>query len=519
MDHFWNSGEKNKIKGLDILGARRYDQSLERLWVSGITTISIRARYLTLLPWVLAEFYQRELTQATGERTDFDEKKFRLVLQRMEFIVLASSKLGKAWGETGNTYGVLGSDLFTEEYKQLSNSGIVALDFNKGGASFDTYAMPCRQFGLLGTSIFGNNGVTPIPPRGKQLFDLRAGLVQACPLTNVIFSGGEVLKEDVLEYGRYFSVNGLLADTGKDEKELLLHFMSNAYSDQAQDDYHNFTSTVAWCLSRLNEDKGLSSAEIIMQNYITFVNECSKKPTDVENAWFEYELKRKIHFSLELLLSALTDTIIDLNGSSLIQVLDNWNNTFDVSELETETMPDTISYDYTVTNLAKDISNDIFDTTFSYAGIQNLSVSNRALYAILIIVTVYNQVTRIQEKGKVELHDEEHLNHTFSIIKDYWNCSIYDCIGEIIKEVVVEPHLNTSWRKIGQGQKCSVRFYPDGNLLRPTGKRVNAWFSQDRLANVIQMLSDIGLCSKNNQGKFLISEAGKVILNELEGQL
>ena len=80
------------------------------------------------------------------------------------------------------------------------------------------------------------------------------------------------------------------------------------------------------------------------------------------------------------------------------------------------------------------------------------------------------------------------------------------------------PHLNTSWRKIGQGQKCSVRFYPDGDLLRPTGKRVNAWFSQDRLGNVIQMLSDLGLCSKNSNGKFLISKAGTVFLNELEGQ-
>ena len=518
MDHFWNSGEKDKIRGLDILGARRYDQSLERLWVSGITTISIRARYLTLLPWILAEFYQRELDQASGGKAEFDEKKFKSVLQRMEFIILVSSKLGNEWGEPGNTYGVLGSDLFTEEYEKLLNSGIVALDFNKGGASFGTYAMPCRQFGLLERSIYGNNGITPIPPRGKQLFDLRTALVQDCPLTNVIFNGGEVLKEDILEYGRYFSVNGLITDSGKDEKDLLLNFMLNPYSNRAKDDYHNFTSTIAWFLSRLEEDKGLSSADIITQNYITFANECSNKPRDVESAWFEYELKRKIHFSLELLLSALTDTIIDLNGSSLTQVLDNWSNTFDISDLVQHTIPETTSYNTTVFNLAKDISNDIFDTSFSYAGVQNLSVSNRALYAVFIIVAVYNQVTKIKEKGKIELHDEEHLNHTFSIIKDYWNCSIYDCMGEIIKEVVVERHLNTSWRKIGQGQKCSVRFYPDGDLLRPTGKRVNAWFSQDRLANVIQMLSDMGLCTKNKQGKFLLSNSGKVLLDELAGQ-
>ena len=43
-------------------------------------------------------------------------------------------------------------------------------------------------------------------------------------------------------------------------------------------------------------------------------------------------------------------------------------------------------------------------------------------------------------------------------------------------------------------------------------------FSQDRLGNVIQMLSDLGLCSKNSNGKFLISKAGTVFLNELEGQ-
>jgi len=57
MKTFWNQGEKQVTKGLDILGYRQIDQNVGKKWVSGITAISYRARYMSLIPWLVAEYY------------------------------------------------------------------------------------------------------------------------------------------------------------------------------------------------------------------------------------------------------------------------------------------------------------------------------------------------------------------------------------------------------------------------------------------------------------------------------
>ena len=89
---FWNAGEKEVIRGLDILGFRKIDQDMERKWVSGITTISQRARYLSLLPWLLMEYYKLCGFDTSNTRPP-DEAEFRQMQRRLELVIIAATQM------------------------------------------------------------------------------------------------------------------------------------------------------------------------------------------------------------------------------------------------------------------------------------------------------------------------------------------------------------------------------------------------------------------------------------------
>jgi hypothetical protein len=72
-------------------------------------------------------------------------------------------------------------------------------------------------------------------------------------------------------------------------------------------------------------------------------------------------------------------------------------------------------------------------------------------------------------------------------------------------------------RKLGQGQKSSLRFFPEGDLLRPTGTEVIAGYSGDRLGNVIGILADIGFSVRESTRRFTATELGCALLAAMEG--
>ena len=316
MQIFWNSGEKEKIEGLDILGLRRVDQGIEKPWVAGITTISFRARYLSLLPWIFGEYYKTELeNKKVGE---FDNNKFRNILRRLEFIIFAASQIDSSLNKKGSTYGILGSNLFADDIKSFINNGEINLEFKKGGASYGTYIMPCRFFGILATT----NAYIPvaITERGKQIYDVRKKLLENNNISKLIINGGNLSIDDLGLVYHLFSVNSLDHPENKDELSLLEKSFYNPFNETSKEGYRRFRDTILWALKNISQ-KSKSVQELIINNYKLIVLKQTDHLTEVEITWLEYELRRRVHFALELLFEAFTETLKSMQIARIDNIL------------------------------------------------------------------------------------------------------------------------------------------------------------------------------------------------------
>lgn len=520
MQTFWNNGERQTIKGLDIMGLRQLDQRIEQDWVASVTTISFRARYLTLLPWLFVEYYTSQLNSEGGQAA-FDYERFKLASARMELIVLAATVSGKKRGESGSINGLIGSELYEAEINALFQDGSVDLNLeNRGGASYGTYVMPCRGFGLLSTSTNNPSIPVEIKPRGKMLHESRSKVLSPEGLTRLVLEGGKLTMDLLDMEGRYFSVNRIAENP--EEMQLIREALLEPYVDHpsVKLSYDNFAASARMVMSNLSDcTKGKSSEDMLRVNYKQVVSISDQQPEAAECAWAEYELRRRVHFSLELLLSALTHTLTDeLVEGTVEQVVAQWETSWNKpSMLDTLLLGADSPFKLTLGGLMKQIPTDAFlENGQNLNGARKLTSAPQAIYALTLLIACRVQSERLRDAGIIS-NRKHYLERAFSLL-DTQDKSVSDTLRELLIGVVIEPHLKTSLRKLGQGQKCSLRFFPEGNILRATGTKVAAGFSGDRLGNLMGFFADTGYLDRTDSSHFMLSADGNSLLSSLRGE-
>ena len=498
-----------------MLGLRQFDQDLERQWVAGITTISFRARYLTLLPWLLAELYEHELRRGAGRAT-ITEGRLSEVLARLKFLVLVASRTGIEWGESGNTFGVLGSSVYAEQLADFTQRGALAVPSSNGLNVYGTYVMPCRGFGLLTDSQNGRDGLPiAIARRGRDLRKPRAAIPGYETIRDLLLNGGVLTREHVRIAGPHFSVNGLVNDSI--ERDKLVQWMFEPYQDRPDvvKTYTNFTMTTKWPAALIGTN-AMSAADLIAHNFRRVVAANPSSVTPVQLTWMEYELRRRVHFACELLLADITATLQYLTAGTTDAIAARWLSVDGLSPALREVLGvHEVSKGTTLGDTLRAVPSNAFlqGRLRVKAGRDQPHGGNMALYGLALLLASYRSSEQLRATKTLQ-NRRAFMERAFELVTEAVTKPITHAMRDFAQHLAVDPHLATTLRKMGQGQKCSLRFFPEGGFLQPTGVSVTPGFSGSRLGNVLGMLADAGLCNRLDGGRYSLTDSGRELLLE-----
>jgi len=498
MQIFWNDDLLDTTQGLDILGIRGLDQSIEIGMVNGITTISQRIRYLSILTWALGEF----LTARANDAAEWED--VQRFLRRVEFLVLVSTRLDREITSSDAT-GTLGANVFQETLTSFFEHGFVEIPEDRGGGMLGTYLGPCRSAGLL------LDGAPPVfyqlTPRGREIWECRNHKLAKPEFIHLLNEGGTLTRELAENAIADFSLSAL--PQRPEEASLLKTAMLTPW--QASNDmmrnrvetaYGNLQDTVAWAKGYFGENPS-SAADVIVRNY----KKCCAEQNcpEVALTWAEYEYRRRCHLALELLMSGLNGSLKNYEQASIAEIVADWETASEATDYLADLWPAVLSvWVGEAKNVLGTVPNDLFFGEQMPSGqLRQLPAFDQALMGVAIMQATATQTTKLRQSGQINTQTGYSGDHAIDLISACGDKPFRQSLVDLL-QLAAMAHLQTTLRKMGAGQKCSLRFFPEGPALRPTGLDVTPGHSGDRLTNVCRFLTDIGELRAGSKGLELV---------------
>lgn len=484
MDVAWGDKLGDESQGQDILGIRGLDQSIEAALVNGITTVSQRGRYLTILPWAVGEFFDRE--RQTGA-TVFDQDRLRRFLFRVEYLTLACTVLDEGPGDGS---AALGTNTFGAAMIALREGQPAAVPQDRSAGMLLTYFGPCRALGLIGVG----EGDEPfrLPPRGQKIWEAR-NTAMAGSGAQELLKAESLDREAVRAFVPHFSLKRL-ADA-EAEAELLRDALTVPWEPngptaaEVADSYARFGETLAWL--RDAAERPLRADALLSQAWRRAAAGGSLEG-GVRLAWAEYEGRRRLHYGLELLLSAVAGTLEELSEATLDEVMDAWLAEPDLPEILIRAWPGAAEATAQGgTRAVASVPADLWLEDGPPDGLSRQNPHARALAGFALVVAIARQSAALRADGRVR--DRESWGEKALAVVDSPGGESFRQTLRALAAVAVQAHLDTTFRKMASGLRCSLRFFPEGRKLRTTGLRTGAGLSGPRLWNVIRVLQDAGV--------------------------
>lgn len=485
MEVGWGAKLGEQTDGLDILGIRGLDQAMEASLVVGITTISQRGRYLTILPWALGEFFSADAGSGVEA---FDPERLKRYLFRVQFMILASTAVDEGPGEPG---GALGSVTYANDIAALQRGEPISFPEHGRGAMLGTYFGPCSAMGLLR----GGDAHRPyvVTQRGRAIWEARNAQLDR-ELVAVVLNGEDQLDPaNVRTLTPHFSLKRLspLSQEATLLRDALVSPWAPVDPGQAKrvkETYDRFNGTIAWLRSQAVQ--GLAAEDLLSrQCRSTLIDDDYDEP--VQRSWAEFEWRRRVHFALELVMSAITDTLLAKTAASIREVVAAWVETAP-SKFLAELWPEV--------SLAVDRpGNQAVVSVPTELAVQGLGGNwsglsgggERALAGFALLAAAARQSTKLRESGLFG-NWKATGERALAVIDEAADEAFLETMVRLT-EVVVRAHLTNTFRKMEGGQKCSLRFFPEGSRLRTTGEIAGAGRSGPRLWNVVRILRDAGI--------------------------